>query len=635
MDRLQDDLVSCLCVTRNRVELLRRAVECFQQQTHANRELVIVFDADDPLTRSYVHSILDPTILAIEVASTPRLALGAKRNLSVQVARGSYVAVWDDDDWYAPDRLRDQLFAIRKSGLPSCALQRVLLFDEVRASAYLSQRRSWENSLIARRDVMPKYPDQPQQEDTVLLDALLDGGLLAGLDRPDLYIYTHHGKNTCNRSHWSQNIVLGSTPLGEEDTQKISSVLRKDVPALGIAGRRKLLMVWEQGASLGHLVNLRLPMEVALAQGYDIVLAARELHRVNEVLGDLPLTMVQAPFLRITRPASNSPMRSFSQVLWDQCFGSERELHALLIAWRTLFVRFAPAVLMAEHAPTALLAAKGMGIPAFQIGTGFTIPPWSSLGEMPFAPFESAELSEQERQSLITYDQSLLNSVNRILNSLGSPALGHLSEMFVPPTHSFLLTYPELDHFGNRSGVKYFGTVESPPAEDPVWPVHLGAKLFVYLQCFPSVEAFLCDLQNSGANALIYIKNLPEVLKQRYGGEGMHFIDHLVDLKSVASQAQCAITHGSHNTSSVMLAAGKPQLFIPLHQEHWLFGLRLVRQGCAAMAFQDQSSYQTAIGALLNNVGLRENARSVGKKLPGYQPARLRAALSSAFAKVD
>src|SRR5436190_287881 len=113
---VSDPVISCLCVTRARVNLLGRAVRCFLEQSHARRELLIVFDADDAATRQYVGALADVRIRGIEVAASPRRALGSLRNLAVAEARGQYVCQWDDDDWYHPDRLAVQLSALRESG---------------------------------------------------------------------------------------------------------------------------------------------------------------------------------------------------------------------------------------------------------------------------------------------------------------------------------------------------------------------------------------------------------------------------------------------------------------------------------------------------------------------------------------
>ena len=70
-----------------------------------------------------------------------------------------------------------------------------------------------------------------------------------------------------------------------------------------------VLCVWEQGGNLGHLSNLRLPIEIALELGHRVVLAARELHRVPEALAGLRIELLPAPFnMRTTT-------RSFTAIL--------------------------------------------------------------------------------------------------------------------------------------------------------------------------------------------------------------------------------------------------------------------------------------------------------------------------------
>src|SRR5262249_16272124 len=44
--------------------------------------------------------------------------IGDKRNFGASLAKGRYIAHWDDDDYSAPDRLLDQVSRIQDSGLP-------------------------------------------------------------------------------------------------------------------------------------------------------------------------------------------------------------------------------------------------------------------------------------------------------------------------------------------------------------------------------------------------------------------------------------------------------------------------------------------------------------------------------------
>ena len=59
-------LISCLCVTRNRVAMLRRAVNCFLDQIYSPRELVVLYESDDSATRDYLANLHEAQIRVIE-----------------------------------------------------------------------------------------------------------------------------------------------------------------------------------------------------------------------------------------------------------------------------------------------------------------------------------------------------------------------------------------------------------------------------------------------------------------------------------------------------------------------------------------------------------------------------------------
>lgn len=219
-------LVSCLCVSHHRVAMLRRAVACFLAQTHAPRELVVVFGDDDPATRDYLLGLEEPSIRPVEVATSRRLSLGALRNISLDAARGRYIANWDDDDWHAPTRLAAQLRALHDHGRPACVLWRWTIYDEVGATAYLSAGRPWEGSLLAERSAMPRYPDLSRGEDSVVVKQLLAGKNLVALDNPELFVYVFHGANTWERAHWLKNILGPAEPLLPPDQERVRALLQ-------------------------------------------------------------------------------------------------------------------------------------------------------------------------------------------------------------------------------------------------------------------------------------------------------------------------------------------------------------------------------------------------------------------------
>lgn len=221
-------VVSCLCVTRNRVPKLRRAVTCFLRQSYPRRELVVLYESDDAATHDYLAGLAEPTVRALEIPVSPKQTLGALRNMAIQASLGDYIAQWDDDDWHGPERLTQQMQALRQSGQPACVLTRWLMYDEVTGNAYLSGPRAWEGSLLALRAAITPYADVQKGEDTQVVERLAATAQLVGLDSPQLYIYTYHGSNTWGRAHWRKNLLPQAQVLAPQEQQRILRLLASE-----------------------------------------------------------------------------------------------------------------------------------------------------------------------------------------------------------------------------------------------------------------------------------------------------------------------------------------------------------------------------------------------------------------------
>jgi glycosyltransferase involved in cell wall biosynthesis len=222
-------LITCLCVTQRRVRLLRKSIECFRNQTYPRGELVIVHQSDDESTRRFLSELVDPSIHPVEAPAVPRLSLGALRNIARQAGAGSYVATWDDDDWHNPTRLEQQMKTIQESGKRGCLLSRCTLYDGLTKRGHISRVRTWEPTLVVERAALPPYPDLARGEDTAVVNELVRQDQLAVLDRPELYVYVHHGSNTWDRRHW-QRLLNGSEPLGAKASVWLTELLRIDAP---------------------------------------------------------------------------------------------------------------------------------------------------------------------------------------------------------------------------------------------------------------------------------------------------------------------------------------------------------------------------------------------------------------------
>ena len=378
----------------------------------------------------------------------------------------------------------------------------------------------------------------------------------------------------------------------------------------------RILCVWELGSDLGHLSHLRLPIEVALALGHEVCLAARQLDRIASVLGDLPITCLQAPFKQNAQAADQSAVPSYTHLMARQCFSGVDELRSYLRAWRSLFDLVQPDLVLFEHSPTALIAARSYGFRKVLVGNGFAIPPLPVEASAPFAPFATTPRTPEVLAGLHSDDDVLLTVINRSLEGLGAAPLSALREIYAQADAQFLMTLPVLDHFGQRPGQRYLGVEPLKSRVVPQWPAVAGPKVFGYLNVIPSLERLLQDLRSAGVCALLHVRGLPPALRDDYTSAHLHFTDQLLDLSAVAAQAAWVVNHGNHSTLACFVRAGIPQLLIPLHQEHLFAAMNLVAQGGAVMAYQDQNGFMKEIALLNSDPQIRRCAAQVRAQCP-------------------
>jgi glycosyltransferase involved in cell wall biosynthesis len=100
-------LVSTIIPTRNRPELLQRAIRSALAQTYEMFEILVVIDGPDNVTRPDVLQAMDPRVRVISLAEN--VGLAEARNQGIARARGTWIALLDDDDEWLPEKLRLQV----------------------------------------------------------------------------------------------------------------------------------------------------------------------------------------------------------------------------------------------------------------------------------------------------------------------------------------------------------------------------------------------------------------------------------------------------------------------------------------------------------------------------------------------
>lgn len=169
------------------------------QELHHASELIV---CDEPGSQAYsLIAAKIPGVRYLEEAGS----IGTKRNACCDLARGTYIAHWDDDDWSSPARLLEQL-RVLEGAVPSVTGYNSLLFyDEQSRSFYRYHGRkdfAIGTSLCYRRDYWKQHPfeDVQIQEDNFFVETARRAGQLLALDFPGpLIVARIHTGNTSGK----------------------------------------------------------------------------------------------------------------------------------------------------------------------------------------------------------------------------------------------------------------------------------------------------------------------------------------------------------------------------------------------------------------------------------------------------
>jgi len=217
-------LISCLCLSYQRPELLQNVINSFLSQTYPNKQLVVISHKDDTKTASVVKSFNNKLI---KYFNAPKRSIGELRNFAISKAEGDYFCQWDDDDWYHKDRLKIQMAEIQKTGKLASVLAYWIMFNKVTNEAYMSAPLMWAGTLLCSKKIFHngiKYPKLSKNEDTEFMFKLYRANCLCPIVNPSLYIYVFHGSNTWDANHF-QTLFSSSQKLSVETCNELKKII--------------------------------------------------------------------------------------------------------------------------------------------------------------------------------------------------------------------------------------------------------------------------------------------------------------------------------------------------------------------------------------------------------------------------
>ena len=107
---IETQLVSVVIPTRNRPQLLLRALSSALSQTYKKLEVVVVVDGPDSDTVLAVNQLQNERIKVVALAEN--VGGSEARNVGVRNAAGDWIALLDDDDEWLPTKIQKQMALI-------------------------------------------------------------------------------------------------------------------------------------------------------------------------------------------------------------------------------------------------------------------------------------------------------------------------------------------------------------------------------------------------------------------------------------------------------------------------------------------------------------------------------------------
>ncbi|MEO8487580.1 MAG: nucleotide disphospho-sugar-binding domain-containing protein [Betaproteobacteria bacterium] len=388
---------------------------------------------------------------------------------------------------------------------------------------------------------------------------------------------------------------------------------------LASAAMAHIHLAWELGSGLGHVSRLK-PIAIELARrGHEVSMSLRDLVVTRSAWLPLDLACVQAPVFLHQTVGLPKRAASLAEIALAHGYLEGGVLDALFEGWRALIARFGPALVVADYAPTATLAARALGIPAMAIGLGFAVPPAGR-------PLPSIRWSgELEPGRLAAAESRLVHSANHALRATGVAPLTRGSELF-RGDRALLCDWPELDCYARgplADGETWFGPNFDPAAGDaPRWPLGEGPRVFAYLKgTHRDTETVLRALVDRGCRTLCYLRGIDSGKPPPVEHALLAYSPGPVNLEAALDEAALCVCHAGGGTTAQSLLAGVPLLLLPSQAEQELNARAIERLGAGVAVVQGRAPGE-ALARLLDEGHFRGAARSFAERHRGFSHER-------------
>jgi hypothetical protein len=366
---------------------------------------------------------------------------------------------------------------------------------------------------------------------------------------------------------------------------------------------KTVLMAWELGGGMGHVVTLRRlarslrPLDVRIVAAVKNVEAAR-------LLCSETIEVIQAPLWPSASMSAGqiaaTSSASMGDILATAGLRDADGLQRLLGAWDSVLLRVKPDLVVSHLAPAVALAGRGK-VPLILVGDGYTLPP-DRVRQFP--PLHAKTPPGNETVTL--------EVLNGVLHSRGAARLDHLPQIFSGDAR-LVMAFPLLDPYFAWRTEPLLGPLL---AHVPVAAVAKKPSIFAYLsRGYPLHRDIPTALLTHAPNLRIHAPDLPEPQMRDLKRAGAVVYRDFVAPAEALMSAALVVHFGGSGLAAEALTAGIPQLILSMQIEQWLNGSALQNAGLGRVieAFDPSTRVTSEIDSLLADTAIIAAAADAGR----------------------
>jgi hypothetical protein len=371
----------------------------------------------------------------------------------------------------------------------------------------------------------------------------------------------------------------------------------------------RILYTWELGNGLGHTHLLAQLARHPRLAAHQALFALPHRDPSGAYLDAIGLAHVQAPLFQQVPARNDAPgfrAGSFADVLALHGYADARTLRAQVDAWRRLLDDAAADVVIADFAPTLMLAARGR-VPVIAAGTPFGLPP-AHLDAFPALP-----VLHDGQPPTPTMPQARLHEIVATALADDEAPASSLPGWFRAEAR-IPLVFPLLDPYREMRPEPAAGPARDARATLP--PAH-DARVFAYLADeYPALDTVLDALEALHVPVDVYVRGDTSAARASLSGRRLDRLPMPFDLDAALARASLVVHHGAIGIAQDALAAGRPQLVLPFHLENTLTAMRLLRAGVAlGVGHREGAALPRMLQQALGDGGLATRAQAMATDL--------------------